>query len=236
MPVIKLPPDFKPDNRSNIANLHSALTSLKLAVDPTAVAEKKIESTTKDAIKKIQKENKIRVTGNLDAKTIAALNTELNDRFITGNKYRTAELHELLDKLKINVNEEEKGKRISGDSTRKAIAEFQKKERLPVTGKISEEVIIKMQEKVIKNRFYSPAKNQRGVLQTTLQKVSKISKLNLGIDPDEIKKKKLGTTSVKVIKAFQQKYNLPVTGTVDKATFDKINSVAASKGTFVKKL
>lgn len=236
MPIIKLPADFKSDSKSHIANLHTALTHLEIPIAAKAIAEKKIEATTTDAIKKIQKEFKIRPDGKLNEKTIVALNTGLHDKFITNNKYRTSELHSVFEKLKLNIDKEEKIKRHSGESTRKAIETFQKNEGLPVDGKLSEDVLIKMHDSIVKNRFYSPAKNQRGILHATIQKVNKISKLNLEIDANEIKKKELGDTSVKFIKAFQEKYKLPVTGEVNKATLDKINSVAASKGTFVKKI
>ena len=160
----------------------------------------------------------------------------MHDQSITSNKYRTANLHSLFDKLKIQVSADEKEKRISGETTRKAIEAFQKKEGLQVNGKLSEEVFAKMQDRIVKDRFYSPAKNQRGILHSTLQKVNKISKLNLQIDTAELKKKELGPSSIELIKAFQEKYKLPPTGIVDRATLDKMESVATSKGTFVKKL
>ena len=236
MTNIKLPSDFKAGSKSHITNLHSALTSLNLDISAKAIAEKKIEATTKDAVKKIQKEFKLPVTGTLNQKTLEAINIQLHDKYITSNKYRTANLHSLLGKLKIEVSSGEKEKRISGKSTRKAIEAFQKKEGLPVDGRLSEEVFAKMQDRIVKERFYSPAKNQRGILLKTLQKVSKISKLNLEISPAELKSKKLGASSVKLIKTFQEKYNLPATGEINKATYDKIISVATSKGTFVEKL
>ncbi len=63
MPIIKLPADFKSDSKSHIANLHSALTHLEIPIAANAIAEKKIEATTTDAIKKIQKEFKIPANG-----------------------------------------------------------------------------------------------------------------------------------------------------------------------------
>jgi peptidoglycan hydrolase-like protein with peptidoglycan-binding domain len=236
MPVIKLPSGFKKENKTDVANLHTALAALKIKIDPKALAEKKIEATTTEALKKVQEELKLPVTGEPDEKTLSAINTQVQDQFITANKYRTANLHSLLDKLKIEVSKDEKNKRITGETTRKAIEAFQKKEGLPVNGKLSEDVVAKMQDEVVKERFYSPAKNQRGILHSTLQKVNKIAKLNLEIAPDELKSKTLGDTSVNLIKAFQQKYKLPVTGEVNSATLEKLKSVAASKGTFVKKI
>jgi len=234
MPIIKLPAYFKSDSKSHITNLHAALTHLEIPIAAKAIADKKIEATTTDAIKKIQKEFKIPADGKLNEKTIVALNTGLHDKFITNNKYRTFELHSVFEKLKLNVDKEEKSKRQSGESTRKAIETFQKKEGLLVDGKLSEDVLTKMHDRVIKNKF--EVKTQRGNLQITLQKVSKIAKLNLEIAPEEINKKEIGKSSKELISAFQEKYKLTVTGEVNKATLDKMNSVAASKGTFVKKI
>ncbi len=195
-----------------------------------------IKEKTTAVIKEFQKNNKLKEDGKLGPITINALNTELHDKFITSNKTRTEKLHTLLSKLNIDVDVKEKSIRKTGDSTRDAIKKFQEKEGLLSDGKLSEDVLIKMHESIVKNRFYSPAKNQRGILHATIQKVNKISKLNLEIDPNEIKRKELGDTSIKFIEAFQEKYKLPVTGEINKATFDKLTSVAASKGTFVKKI
>ncbi|MEO7975515.1 neuraminidase-like domain-containing protein [Flavobacterium sp.] len=236
MPVFKLPQDFKADSKTHIANLHTVLNKLKIPVAETAVAEKKMDSTTIDAIKKIQKEFKLPANGKLDEKTLSTVNLKLHDTYITDNKYRTANLHLIFDKLNIEVNPEEKQKRISGETTRNAIKAFQKKEGLPVDGRLSEEVITKMQDRVVANKFYSPAKNQRGVLHKMLLKVNDISKLDIQIDEKEIRSKELGDTSVKVIRAFQEKYRLHPTGIVDKATLDKMQSVTTSRGVFVKKI
>lgn len=236
MPVIKLPSDFKADSKARIANLHTVLNQLKMPVAETAITEKTMDSTTIDAIKKIQKEFKLPANGKLDEKTLETVNIKLHDTHITGNKYRTSNLHSLFDKLNIKVSEEEKQQRTVGEATRKAIKAFQKEEGLAVDGNLSEEVLVKMQDRAVANKLYSPAKNQRGILHTMLIKVNEISKLDITIDEKEIKNKELGDTSIKLIKAFQDKYKLPSTGIVDKATLDKMQSVATSRGTFVKKI
>ncbi|HEY1009115.1 MAG TPA: neuraminidase-like domain-containing protein [Daejeonella sp.] len=236
MPKIKLSASFNARNKSDVVNLHNALKDLKLEIAPVALSEKKIETSTKEAIKKIQKEFKLPANGKPDEKTLQAINVKLNDEHITRNKYRVANLHQIITKLGIEIKKEEKDNRISGETTREAIREFQKKEGLPADGKLSEEVIIKMQDKVVQNRFYSEAKNQRGLLHNKLQKLSKIAKLDIDIAPDELKSKELGDSSVKLIRAFQEKYRLPSTGKIDQATLEKMESVAASKGTFVKKM
>ncbi|HSI78925.1 MAG TPA: peptidoglycan-binding protein [Lunatimonas sp.] len=236
MLFVKLPLAFKAENKSQVNHLHNALNALKMDIAPTALSEKKIEATTKEAIKKIQREFKLPVTGKVTKKTLTAINVQLHDLHVTTNKHRTANLHALFDKLKIEVSKDEKLNRLSGETTRKAIEAFQRKEGLPVDGKLSEGVFLKMQDRVIKDRFYSSAKNQRGILLNKLQKISKISNLNLEIDTEEIQNKTLGASSTNLIKAFQEKYKLTPSGIIDQATLDKMESVATSKGTFVKKL
>jgi peptidoglycan hydrolase-like protein with peptidoglycan-binding domain len=236
MPRIILPAVFNAKNNLQIRNLQNALTTLNLKIDENAVKANKIDETTTNAIKQIQVEFKLPADGNITERTIDALNIELHDKHITTNKFRTAQLHSMLEKLNIGISSSEKNQRISGSTTRKAIETFQRNSGLPVDGKISEPVLAAIQDRIVTNQFYSEIKNQRGILQSKLLKVSNIAKLNLTIDPTEIKNKELGTSSGALIKAFQEKYKLPATGVVDKATLDKITSVAASRGTFVKKI
>ena len=56
MPLSKLPTDFKAENKSHVANLHAALSKLRLHVAPSAVIGKELDPTTTEAIKIIQKE------------------------------------------------------------------------------------------------------------------------------------------------------------------------------------
>ncbi|MGE5846442.1 MAG: peptidoglycan-binding domain-containing protein, partial [Ignavibacteria bacterium] len=232
MKYIKLPDNFNPDSKTQLHDLQLTLKTLNFPVPPKIVKPGKVDRSITKALKKIQKENKLDAKGNLNRETIAAINTELHHRFITENKYRTASLHILLGKLNIKVDKKEKENRLVGESTIKAIKEFQKKNLLNETGKLSEEVLNQLHDAVIKETFSS--KTKKGSLQNTLKKINKIAKLNIDIAEDELKEKILGETSIKLIKAFQEKYRLPVTGDINKATLDKINSVAASKGTFVK--
>ncbi len=232
MSRIILPTKLKTDNKSDVKTLHSALRTLNLPIAEKAVSEKKVEASTKAAIKKIQKEYKLPQDGKLTEKTITAINDEINHRFITENKYRTSGLQTDLQKLNFKIDKAEEERRVAGDSTLKAIKEFQKKEGLPVTGKLTGDVVNRLNEAVIKEKLKT--KTQKSNLQYKLQHVGRIANLNVSISDNELKDKNLGTTSKNLIKAFQQKYNLPATGEINKATLDKIDSVAASKGKAVK--
>jgi len=233
-PFIKIPPKFKADDKANVAKLHKALEKLDLKVADSEKKTKAIDRSTLSAIQKFQKDKNLGEEGKLTEKTINAMNEVLHDNFISANKYRTEKLHALLGKVDLKVDEKEISTRKTGDSTRKAIEEFQKKNGLTVNGLLSEDVFNKLEAEVVKRRLTT--KTQKGLLHTKLQKVNKIAGLKIDIAADEIQKKEIGRTSTNLIKAFQKKYKLPETGTVDKATLDKMDGVAASKGTFVKKI
>jgi peptidoglycan hydrolase-like protein with peptidoglycan-binding domain len=234
MPFNKIPVKFKVDEKTDVVALHKALDKLDLNVAEGEKTAKKVEASTVEAVKKFQKANKLKADGKLDDKTITAMNEALHDSFISANKYRTKKLHELLEKVNLKVAKKDTSSRKTGASTRKAIEEFQKKAGMTVNGIMSEEVFNRLEDEVVKERLKTPT--QKRLLHTKLQKVNKVAGLKIDLAADELKNKELGSTSEKLIKAFQKKYSLPETGTVDKATLDKMDSVAASKGSFVRKI
>ncbi len=221
-------------SKGDIVNLHTAFKKLKLNIAEDEITRKQMGKSTKDAIKDFQTKHKLSADGELNDETLSVLNAELFDMHHTYSKTRTRKLHDLLEKIGIPVTAEEKKSRIVGDKTRNAIKLFQKKYGLAADGKLNETVLDKLHEEVIKNTYST--KTQKSNLHKTLQKVNSIAKLNIEIAPNELKEKTLGTTSKKLIKTFQEKYKLPVTGEINKATLDKLKSIAASKGTYVKRL
>ncbi len=229
MSIRKLPSDFKADSKNHVSELHAALTQLNISIPDKAFRSGKLDATSAAVIKQFQKENKLDATGHINADTIRTINTELHHRFIAKNKYRTEALHALLEKLNVTVDKTEKEKRTFGKATEQAITDLQKKAKLPVTGKVSEELFTHLHNQVIKERLKT--KTQKGNIQELLLNVNGIAKLNITIDPKEVKAKILGPTFIKLIRAFQEKYKLPVTGEIDKATLDRLTSVAASRGT-----
>ncbi len=218
----------------DVSNLLFALKKLKLKVSDAEINSKNIGESTVKAIKDIQKKNKLNVDGKLNEETLKVLNDELFDKHHTYSKTRTKKLHELLGKIDLLVGADEKRKRIVGIETRKAIESFQKKAGLNVDGNISETVLDKLHEEVIKKIFST--KTQIGKLHNTILSAAKIAKLPVEIAETELKNKELGETTSNAIKSLQEKYKLPQTGKLDKATLDKLKSVSASKGTYVKKL
>ena len=221
-------------DKKHIADLHRALDKLGLTVKEDEINAKKIEASTTNAIKKFQKDNNLQVDGKLDEKTVASINVSLHDSFVTDSKHRTKKLHNLLGKLDFKIDKTELAEGKSGRTTRKAIEEFQKKNKLPIDGKLSDEVLNKIYEVEIKERLKT--KNQQGLVLSKLQKVSRIAKLETKVSDEEFDNKKLGETSKELITEFQKKYKLEPTGKIDKATNDKLDHIAASQGSYVKKL
>jgi peptidoglycan hydrolase-like protein with peptidoglycan-binding domain len=220
MKKLNFPLDTK--SKGNIADLHTALKKLKLNIAEDEIARKLIGKSTKNALKDFQMKHKLSDDGKLNVETLSVLNAELFDMHHTYSKTRTKKLYDLLEKIEFPVAAEERKSRVVGENTRNAIKLFQKKYGLAANGQLSETVLDKLHEDVIKKTYST--KTQIGKLQTTIQKVNSIAKLNIEIDPNELKEKTLGTTSKKLIKAFQEKYKLPATGEINKATLDNINS------------
>jgi len=221
-------------SKRNISDIHIALGKLTRTIADDEINNRRMGETTTLAINDIQKRNNLHVTGKLDAQTLEVINNELHDAYYSLNKTRTKRLHALLEKVKLIVAADETRSRRVGNTTRKAIEIFQKQAGFTVDGKLTEAVLDKLHETVITETYKS--KNQRSNLHKILQKVNSIAKLNVEITPNELKEKTLGITSQKLINAFQEKYKLPVTGKINKATLDKLNSVSSSKGKYVKKL
>jgi peptidoglycan hydrolase-like protein with peptidoglycan-binding domain len=217
-----------------IAELQTVLEKLDLKVALEEKTAKRIGQTTTRAIEQIQKRNNVTTSGKLDNKTIEVINAELFDIHHTQSKVRTEKLHTLLEKAGISLPSEEKKNRIAGEATREAIKKFQTNNRLKTDGRLNETVLERLHEEVIKKTYST--KTQVGKLHTTLLKVNSIAKLDVEIPSGELKEKKLGPASVTLIKEFQKKYKLPETGELNKPTLDKLTSVAAGRGTFVKKL
>ncbi|WP_223595660.1 neuraminidase-like domain-containing protein [Neobacillus bataviensis] len=222
--------NFKLDKitKTDISNLHAALIKLKLPIAANEMDEKLIGDTTVKAFKELQKQHGLPPTGKLTEETLGVVNRELFDRFHASSKTRAARLHRLLANLGLSVTTEEKNRRIVGESTRQAIKKFQEQAGLAQDGKITEDILDKMQQEEIKRRYSS--KTQISKLQYMIQRSLKIASLPDIIAQTELKEKNIGATTTQAIKSLQTKYNLPQTGQLDKATLDRIQSIAASRG------
>jgi peptidoglycan hydrolase-like protein with peptidoglycan-binding domain len=215
-------------SKNDVSELHLALKKINLDVADQELDEKRVGKDTLEALKYVQQRNNLPVTGSLDEATLKALNDELFDVHHTKNKGRTQKLHGLLEKLEMPIAGDEKYYRSAGESTRAAIESFQKKEGLTVDGRITEELLDKLHEQVIKKTYST--KTQVGNFHATLLRAAKIAKVPVQISDNELKSKTIGSSTSKAIKSLQEKYKLPQTGQLDKATVDKLQSLAVSRG------
>lgn len=227
MASTKLPLEFDVKNKSHIADLHNALAILKL-VDKPSVSTKIEMEPLQNAIKTFKKENDLGTTAILTPATIDCINLAIHDNFIATGKTRVASLHKMLEKINIPVDKIEKSNKKIGVSTRDAIISFQKENNLSQDGKISEVLLTKLEASFIAKKF--SAKGQIESLHKDLLSVRRIANLEQRIDENELKNKKVGATTTDFIKIFQAKYKLEVTGNIDRATLDKIQSIVTSRG------
>jgi hypothetical protein len=222
-------------SKPDISKLHIALKSLHFKISNNEISEKSMGKSSIESIKKIQGNHRLsKKDGVLDQTTLDAINDELFHSFITENKYRVEKLHSLLEKIGKHVDAEEKKARKFGKTSMLNLSGFMQEKGLK--GKIiTEKVFSELEETVIKKTYKT--KTKIGQLQKLVLKATKVAKLDAKIDIAELKKKEVGNSTKALIKAFQKKYKIsPTDGEINKITIDKMSSVAASKGTYVKKL
>lgn len=219
---------LKKISKNDISDLHNSLASINYSINDNEKNNKNIGNSTTEAISDIQRKNKIPATGNLSDETIKVINYELFDVYQTSSKTRTERLHMLLEKVGEKVDDREKSSRITGETTREKIKAFQKSIGMADSGKVTEELIERLQEEAVRKAFST--KTQIGRLQKTILKAARIAKLSVEIDLAELKEKTVGSSTSNAIKAIQAKYNLPQTGEINKTTLDRIQSIAVSRG------
>lgn len=233
--------DFKPfefpernPGRRDIGRLHAALKKLRIKVSEDEVRRGEIGDATKDAIKDFQKRNRLRVDGVIGPKTIAALQSEMAHSFFARSKPRTTKLHEMLGRLGYKLDNDEAKGRLFGKTTEKALKDFQKKQRLTADGRMNQGVFKRLEKEALEARFQT--KTQVAALHRKLVRAIRIAKLEIQVDPQEVKKREIGATTKDAIRAFQKKYQLDETGKLDPETYERLESVSASRPSAVKML
>jgi peptidoglycan hydrolase-like protein with peptidoglycan-binding domain len=214
-------------DRKEIAELHAGLAKLRLPVDPAELHRAEVGASTKAAISDFQASIGLPADGTLTPETVTHLNAELEHRFYADSKTRIARIQALLARVGHPVDAAEVKSRTLGDSTKNALAAFQAAAGLPGNGQVTDELVKKLEADALAARLGT--KTQVGVFQRTLVRALRVGKLDLKIDPAELKQKQLGPTTNAAIEAFQKKYNLPQTGEIDTVTMARLESVAASR-------
>lgn len=220
-------PEANQPGRRDVQVLHAALKKLRIPVSEADIRRGELGDATKEAIKEFQRRAKLRVDGVIGPRTVAGLQSEMAHAFIARSKTRTGNLHENLQRLGYELDANEVKGRLYGTSTEKALKDFQQKHRLPADGRMSPDVFETVEAAALDKRFTT--KRQVGALQRKLLRAIRIAKLDVRIDPTELKKQEVGPTTQAAIMAFQQKYKLQAGGKLDPETFERLESVAASR-------
>lgn len=241
---------FNPKNKRSVKNLHQVLGYLSPKVK--FKDERVVDDETEEVIKNLFKKK----TGVLkDGQLPPAVIEQLNEALVT-KKYRDAnqiaELHrnfQILRKkkfIKLDIAEEEVKDNKIGDSTQVFIKAFQKKYKLPETGRLDAATDEKL-ESVITSiagskpqpqkrlKIKNPAQLTRTVrslrLNMTSDKVQNLQKglawLGYTVHDKEFQAQTYGKTTQDAIKQFQADHNLPITGEVNSVTAKLINAKLA---------
>jgi len=209
-----------------IGELQAALQKLKLNVERKESARKELGPSTIAAIQAFQRRAGLAPQGRLTARTVERINLELEHTFVVDSRTRTRRLQEMLQRAGMPVDPDEAKSRTFGQSTKNAVKQYQARAGLPENGKVSEELVNRLHEDVLKARLSS--KTQVAQVHRTLLRALDIAKLGVRVDADELKRKRIGPSTRAAIRAVQEKYGLPATGELNAATYERLGSIAVS--------
>jgi peptidoglycan hydrolase-like protein with peptidoglycan-binding domain len=213
-------------DKQEIAELQTALKRLGLEVSAEEAQAGELGVSTRDALRRFQRSRGMPVSGRLTRATVGRLNQELEHAHFVGSKVRTATIQEQLERLGFALDPQERKQRIFGESTARAFAEF----GAGAGGDgslVTANAVERLEQQALTSRLGS--KTQVGRFQRVLLRAARIAKLELHIDPLELKSKALGPTTKAAVAAFQERYGLEATGEIDPATMGRTQSVADSR-------
>lgn len=240
--------EFNPENKRSVKNLHKVLgfilgKDIYVREDPLG----KFGLKTRHALEEVLTDIDIPARGKLTPEAIDQLNEKLTDKKFRG-KAHIAVLHKnliILKKkkfIKLDLADNEVNGNKIGGSTRTFIRAFQKKYKLPETGKMDtatderlDSVVTSIAgskpqpKKILKTK--KPSELTRTVhhlrLNMKSEKVQKLQKnltwLGYKIHNEEFTSQVYGKTTREAVKKFQTDHILPVTGWVDSVTAIALN-------------
>ncbi len=211
----------------DVAALHGALAQLRLPVAPGDQAGRRVGLTTQAAIAQVQTAAGLPVTGVVDGATAAAVQAQADHAFYARSKTRTARLQALLGQAGFPVDAAESKARTLGPATTAAIQAFQQAQDLPADGQLQASIVQRLAAAALAAQLST--KTQVAKVQRMVLIALKRSGVQATVDAAELRGRQLGATSQAAISALQQHYKLPVTGTIDPATYDRLVSVVASR-------
>ncbi|GFJ82142.1 neuraminidase-like domain-containing protein [Phytohabitans houttuyneae] len=218
----------------DVANLHAGLGRLRITVDPAERATGELGASTREAIRAFQRTAGLPASGELTAETVDRLNRDLSHRFFTDSKTRAAKIQQLLARTGQQIDPAETNSRRFGHSTEAALVAYLRGAGLAEDTALTPQLVDRLERDALTARLGS--RTQVGQVQRTLLSAIRIGKLELRIDPVELREKRLGETSRAAIVAFQRKYHLEATGELDPLTLRRMETVATSRPVPVAKL
>lgn len=245
---------FNPKNKRSVKNLNQTLEFL-LDRDDLFRSDrdrKKINNTTRAAIRRIVPNINLPEDGQLPEELIAQLNVRTLQKKYQ-DRDNIAQLHKSLQVLRnknfvkrVNLSPEEVRARQIGPSTQTFIRSFQRKYKLPTTGTIDVATEEKLESVITSIAGSKP--NPKKLLKVTnpnqltrtvhklrlnmrSEKVQNLQKdlswLGYEIHQDEYKAQTYGKTTQNAVQKFQAERGLPITGSVDSATAKLMNKLLA---------
>lgn len=179
------------------------------------------------AVAAFQERAGLPATGRADDATVARVVAETAHRHVATSSMRTAKLQKLLATTGFAPDEREAAARTLGASTVDAVTRFQRERGLTVDGLVGDETLAALREAALAATLST--KRQTYLLQRRIVRAARIRGLAVTIDPAETSARTAGPSTAEAVRALQASLGLPVTGTVDTATFERIGSVAASR-------
>ncbi|WP_330766952.1 Tc toxin subunit A-related protein [Rhodococcus sp. M8-35] len=179
------------------------------------------------ALTSFQERAGLPATGKADDETVARIVAEAAHRHVATNRMRTSRVQEMLAASGFAPDAAESQSRIVGDSTTDAVRRFQEANHLTVDGLLGNKTVAALRETALTARLST--KRQTYLLQRAVRRAAKIRGLDVTIDEAEMSSRINGPSTQAAVRELQTSLGLPVTGTIDTATFAKINSVAASR-------
>ncbi len=167
------------------------------------------------------------VTGRADEVTVARIVAEAAHEHVATSRMRTSRVQEMLAASGFAPDAAEVQSRVVGDSTIDAVRRFQEANHLTADGLIGDNTVAALRETALTAKLST--KRQTYLLQRALRRAAKIRGLDVTIDQDEMRSRTVGASTEAAVRALQTSLGLPVTGTVDTKTFERISSVAASR-------
>jgi peptidoglycan hydrolase-like protein with peptidoglycan-binding domain/5-hydroxyisourate hydrolase-like protein (transthyretin family) len=230
-------------NQREVTHLYEVLDYLKGEGHLDSKTKKgALSEKAQQSIREIQKQHKLKPTGELDSETLKAINNQL-----IAKKYEEpehlSEMQKSLQRLDYKIERTELEEKKPGQTTQAALRLFQEKYKLPVTGKINYETEKRITS-VIASRYAVPPPAPKTFkfnkpeelkllshpLRLNMQKdtINDLQKalawMGFPINQTEVDARQMGVTTRNAVMEFQKQSNIPITREVDRATAGILNA------------